>query len=68
MHRLEMPVDARIDSIITLSGELSRDAQGLSDDDHYTMPQLEIESRVEKIDEALKLLEGAKTAIKNCKK
>ena len=68
MHRLELPVDARIDSIISLSGELSRDAQGLSDDDHYTMPLIEIENRVEKIDEALKLLEGAKQSIKNCKK
>ena len=68
MHRLEIPIDGRIDSIITLSGELSRDAQGLENDDHYTMPQIEVESRVEKIDEAVALLEGAKTAIKNCKK
>ena len=68
MHRLELPVDSRIDSIISLSGEFSRDAQGLSDDDHYIMPLIEIENRVEKIDEALKLLEGAKQAIKNCKK
>ena len=68
MHRLELPVDSRIDSIISLSGELSRDAQGLSDDSHYIMPQVEIDNRVERIEEALKLLEGAKQAIKNCKK
>lgn len=68
MHELEMRITGLSDSIISLCGEMVRCAQKLSDDDRYTMPQVEIENNLEKIDEILSLLEGAKQAIKNCKK
>lgn len=68
MHELEMRITGLSDSILSLSGEIVRCAQKLSDDDRYTMPLVEIDNKVEKIDEVISLLEGAKQAIKNCKK